>query len=108
MNKKQKKVLTRIIIASVLMIILVLLPLEDYPLVRFILFMVPYFTVGYDILLKAFKGIKNKQVFDENFLMAIATVGAIALGEYTELRPGAIGYGIQLHILFLTFHFLPP
>lgn len=84
MNKKQKKVLTRIIIASVLMIILVLLPLEDYPLVRFILFMVPYFTVGYDILLKAFKGIKNKQVFDENFLMAIATVGAIALGEYTE------------------------
>ena len=84
MNKKQKKVLTRIIIASVLMIIMVLLPLEDYPLVRFILFMVPYFTVGYDILLKAFKGIKNKQVFDENFLMAIATVGAIALGEYTE------------------------
>ncbi|WP_405375296.1 heavy metal translocating P-type ATPase [Pseudobutyrivibrio sp.] len=84
MNKKQKKVLTRIIIASVLMIILVLLPLEDYPLVRFILFMIPYFTVGYDILLKAFKGIKNKQVFDENFLMAIATVGAIALGEYTE------------------------
>ncbi|PHU36043.1 heavy metal translocating P-type ATPase [Pseudobutyrivibrio ruminis] len=84
MNKKQKKVLTRIIIASVLMIILVILPLEDYPLVRFILFMVPYFTVGYDILLKAFKGIKNKQVFDENFLMAIATVGAIALGEYTE------------------------
>ncbi|NEX00577.1 Cd2+/Zn2+-exporting ATPase [Pseudobutyrivibrio sp. NOR37] len=84
MNKKQKKVLTRIIIASVLMVILVLLPLEDYPLVRFILFMVPYFTVGYDILLKAFKGIKNKQVFDENFLMAIATVGAIALGEYTE------------------------
>ncbi len=84
MNKKQKKVLSRIIIASVLMIILVLLPLEDYPLVRFILFMVPYFTVGYDILLKAFKGIKNKQVFDENFLMAIATVGAIALGEYTE------------------------
>ncbi|WP_406544413.1 heavy metal translocating P-type ATPase [Pseudobutyrivibrio sp.] len=84
MNKKQKKVLTRIIIASVLMIILVLLLLEDYPLVRFILFMVPYFTVGYDILLKAFKGIKNKQVFDENFLMAIATVGAIALGEYTE------------------------
>ncbi len=51
---------------------------------RFILFMIPYFTVGYDILLKAFKGIKNKQVFDENFLMAIATVGAIALGEYTE------------------------
>ena len=84
MNKKQKKVLTRIIIESVLMIILVLLPLEDYPLMRFILFMVPYFTVGYDILLKAFKGIKNKQVFDENFLMAIATVGAIALGEYTE------------------------
>ena len=84
MNKKQKKVLTRIIIASVLMVVLVLLPLDNYPLVRFLLFMIPYFTVGYDILLKAFKGIKNKQVFDENFLMAIATVGAIALGEYTE------------------------
>ncbi|MBQ7470058.1 MAG: cadmium-translocating P-type ATPase [Pseudobutyrivibrio sp.] len=84
MNKKQKKVLNRIIIASVLMVVLVLLPLDNYPLVRFLLFMIPYFTVGYDILLKAFKGIKNKQVFDENFLMAIATVGAIALGEYTE------------------------
>lgn len=84
MNKKQKKVLIRIIIAAVLMIALVLLPLDDYPLARFMLFMVPYFTVGYDILLKAFKGIRNKQVFDENFLMAIATVGAIALGEYTE------------------------
>ncbi len=84
MNKKQKKALTRILIAAVLMIILVLLPLDNYPLARFILFMIPYFTVGYDILLKAFKGIKNKQVFDENFLMAIATVGAIALGEYTE------------------------
>jgi len=84
MNKKQKKALIRILIAAVLMIILVLSPLDDYPLARFILFMIPYFTVGYDILLKAFKGIKNKQVFDENFLMAIATVGAIALGEYTE------------------------
>ncbi|MBE5910678.1 heavy metal translocating P-type ATPase [Pseudobutyrivibrio sp.] len=84
MNKKQKKALTRILIAAVLMIILVLSPLDNYPLARFILFMIPYFTVGYDILLKAFKGIKNKQVFDENFLMAIATVGAIALGEYTE------------------------
>ncbi len=84
MNKKQKKALTRILVAAVLMIILVLSPLDNYPLARFILFMIPYFTVGYDILLKAFKGIKNKQVFDENFLMAIATVGAIALGEYTE------------------------
>ena len=84
MNKKQKKALTRILVAAVLMIILVLSPLDNYPLARFLLFMIPYFTVGYDILLKAFKGIKNKQVFDENFLMAIATVGAIALGEYTE------------------------
>lgn len=84
MNKKQKKVLIRIIIATALMAILLLLPLENYPLVRMILFLIPYFTVGYDILLKAVKGIRNKQVFDENFLMAVATVGAIALGEYTE------------------------
>ena len=83
MNKKQKKVLTRIIIAAVLMIVLELLPIEEGWL-RLLLFLVPYITIGYDILKKAFKGIKNKQVFDENFLMAVATVGAIALGEYTE------------------------
>ena len=84
MNKKQKNVLYRIIAASLMMIVLLLLPLEEKSIIRFLLFLVPYFTIGYDILRKAFKGIKNKQVFDENFLMAIATVGAMALGEYTE------------------------
>lgn len=83
MSKKQKKVLYRIIIAAVMMIIFAVLPIEE-GILRFLLFMIPYLTIGYDILKKAFKGIKNKQVFDENFLMAIATVGAIALGEYTE------------------------
>ena len=84
MNKKQKNVLYRIIAASLMMIVLLLLPLEEKSIIRFVLFLAPYFTIGYDILRKAFKGIKNKQVFDENFLMAIATVGAMALGEYTE------------------------
>lgn len=78
MNKKQKKVLTRIIIAAVLMIAFSFLPVEDYT--AFVLFLIPYLVIGYDILIKAGKGIKNHQVFDENFLMAVATVGAIALG----------------------------
>lgn len=82
MNKKQKKVLVRIIIAAVLMIAFALLPLEGW--LRFVLFIIPYLVIGYDILKKAFKGILNRQVFDENFLMAIATVGAIILGEYVE------------------------
>ncbi len=84
MNKKQKKVLYRIIIAAVLMVIFLLLPLDEDSILRFGLFLIPYLVIGYDILKKAFKGIKNKQVFDENFLMAIATIGAMALGEYTE------------------------
>lgn len=82
MNKKQKKVLTRIIVATVLMIVFSFLPVEDYA--AFALFMIPYLVIGYDILIKAGKGIKNHQVFDENFLMAVATVGAIALGDYRE------------------------
>ncbi|SFH68553.1 Cd2+/Zn2+-exporting ATPase [Pseudobutyrivibrio sp. OR37] len=84
MNKKQKKVLMRIIAAAAMMVVLLLLPLEEKSIFRFLLFLIPYFTIGYDILLKAFKGIRNKQVFDENFLMAVATIGAMALGEYTE------------------------
>ena len=84
MTKKQKNLLLRVIIAGVCMIVLALLPLKQYPVVRFLLFLIPYLTVGYDILLKAFKGIRNKQVFDEHFLMAVATIGAMALGEYTE------------------------
>ena len=82
MNKKQKKMLIRICIAAVLVIGLSLLPVEGW--LQFALYMIPYFVIGYDILKKAFKGIMNRQVFDENFLMAVATVGAIALGDYRE------------------------
>lgn len=82
MNKKQKKVLIRILVSAALMVILTLLPLDGY--LRLGLFLIPYLIIGYDILKKALKGIKNKQVFDENFLMAVATMGAILLGEYTE------------------------
>jgi len=83
MNKKQKKVLYRIIIAAVSMIIVALLPIGNQYL-EAALYMIPYLIIGHDILLKAWKGILNRQVFDENFLMAVATVGAILLGEYTE------------------------
>ena len=82
MNKKQKKMLTRIIIAAVLLVILSFLPVDGY--LKMALYMVPYLVIGYDILKKAWKGILNKQVFDENFLMAVATIGAIALGDYKE------------------------
>ena len=88
MNKKQRTMLVRIIIAAVLMIVLNFIPATGW--LRFLLYLVPYLVIGYDILLKAGKGIKNRQVFDENFLMAVATVGAIALallernGDYTE------------------------
>ena len=86
MNKKQKKVLYRIIITVVLMVAIVIVE-HFFPLNRFIwfgIYMIPYFVIGYDILRKAFKGILNRQVFDENFLMAIATVGALALGLYKD------------------------
>ena len=82
MTKKQKKALTRIIIAVALVGLISLLPVKGY--IRFALFMIPYLVIGYDILRKAVKGIMNRQVFDENFLMAVATIGAIALGDYTE------------------------
>ena len=82
MNKKQKKVLTRIIVAAVLMVVLSLLPVDGW--LKFALFMIPYLVIGHDILLKAWKGILNRQVFDENFLMAVATIGAILLGDYKE------------------------
>ena len=82
MNKKQKKMLARIIIAAILMIGLGFTEVSGPA--RFILYMIPYFVVGYDILIKAGKGIKNRQVFDESFLMAVATVGAIALGLYED------------------------
>ena len=87
MNKKQKKTLIRILAAAALMILMNFLPVRG--LVRFLLYLVPYLIIGYDILIKAGKGIRNRQVFDENFLMAVATVGAMALavyqdGDYTE------------------------
>ncbi len=88
MNKKQKKMLARIIVAAVLLAAVSFAPTTG--VLRFVLYMVPYLIVGYDILIKAAKGIRNRQIFDENFLMAIATVGAIALalydrsGDYTE------------------------
>lgn len=82
MNKKQKKMLIRIIVTFLLLIGLSFIPSAGY--VRFGLYLVPYLVIGYDILKKAFKGIRNRQVFDENFLMAVATVGAIALGDYQE------------------------
>ena len=82
MNKKQKKMLTRIIIAAVLLVVLHFIPITGIP--RFICYLAIYLEIGYDILKKAFKGIKNGQVFDENFLMAIATVGAFGLAVYEK------------------------
>ena len=88
MNKKQKKMLIRILAAAALLILLNFLPVEGW--LRFLLYLLPYLIIGYDILLKAGKGIRNRQMFDECFLMAVATVGAIALavyersGDYTE------------------------
>lgn len=87
MNKKQKKMLIRILLAAFLMILMNFIPAAG--MVRFVLYLVPYLIIGYDILIKAWKGIRNRQVFDESFLMAVATIGAMALavyedGDYTE------------------------
>lgn len=87
MNKKQKKMLVRIIVAALLVVLLTLIPesiIGEKSIVQLCLFLIPYLIIGYDILKKAFKGIRNKQVFDENFLMAVATIGAIILGDYKE------------------------
>ena len=91
MNKKLKKMLARIVIAAVWLVVLAFVPTESVsPLFRFVLYLIPYVIIGYDILIKAAKGIKNRQVLDESFLMTIATVGAFALalyeksGDYTE------------------------
>ena len=83
MTKKQKKVLIRILVSAVLVLLCALLPVEN-PYLRFGLFMIPYLIIGYDILRKAALGVIHGEVFDENFLMAVATVGAIILGEYLE------------------------
>lgn len=86
MNKKQKNILFRIIVSTVLIIsVSVLCELVELPVfVKVICYLVPYFVIGYDILKKAWKGILNRQVFDENFLMAVATIGAVLLGEFKE------------------------
>ena len=104
MSKKQKKMLYRIIIAAVLMIAFHFLPFEGIP--RFLCYMIPYFIIGYDILRKAWKGIINRQVFDENFLMAVATIGAIAIaisgdGDYTEAIAVMLFY--QIGELFQSY-----
>lgn len=82
MTRKQKKVLYRIILAAVLIVLISLLPLKGW--IRAVLFLIPYLVIGYDILKKAILGIIHGEVFDENFLMAVATVGAMCLGEYLE------------------------
>ena len=82
MNRKQKRMLWRILAAAALLLVLHFVPVQGA--LRFLLYMIPYAVVGYDILIKAVKGVKNRQPFDENFLMAVATVGAIALGDYAE------------------------
>ena len=105
MTKKQKKMLIRIIAASVLLIALNFIPVTGT--VRFICYLIPYLVIGYDILIKALKGIKNRQVFDESFLMAVATIGAIALalyeksGDYTEAIAVMLFY--QIGELFQSY-----
>ena len=99
MNKKQKKMLTRIIISAVMLILINVLPVDKLPVPELIMtigklifYIIIYVIIGYDILRKAFKGILNRRVFDENFLMAVATVGAFALAIITKSGD----YGIQV------------
>ena len=82
MNKKQRKSLIRIIAAAVLMIAIYAAPVSGW--LQFVLYLIPYFIVGYDVLHKAYKGIRNGQVFDENFLIAVATIGALAIAVYND------------------------
>lgn len=100
MTKKQKKTLYRIIIAAVLMVALHFAPVEGY--LRFALYLVPYFIIGYDILRKAVLGICHGEVFDENFLMAVATVGAMLLGIYNESRglEGEFAEGVAVMLFY--------
>lgn len=104
MTKKQKKMLFRIIVTALLMIVFELLPIDGIPL--FVLYFITYLVIGYDILLKAFKGIGNRQVFDENFLMAVATVGAMIIavtqsGDYVEAIAVMLFY--QIGELFQSY-----
>ncbi len=99
MNKKQKKVLIRILIAAACMLVLYLLPIDGLysGWLKMVLYLVPYLIVGYDILLKAFKGIRNRQPFDENFLMAVASLGAIVLGR---MRTGDYAEGAAVMLFY--------
>ncbi len=105
MSRKQRKMLIRILVAAVLLIALNFIPTDGAA--RLILYLIPYLVIGYDILLKALKGIKNHQVFDESFLMAVATIGAIALaihkksGDYTEAVAVMLFY--QIGELFQSY-----
>ena len=104
MTKKQKKMMRRILLAAALMLILGFAPVTGW--LRFAMYMLPYLVVGYDILFKAGRGILNRQVFDENFLMAVATVGAILLavtgnGDYTEAIAVMLFY--QIGELFQSY-----
>ena len=105
MSRKQKKMLIRILAAAVLLIALHVIPAAGAA--RFVLYLIPYLVIGYDILIKAAKGIKNRQVFDECFLMAVATVGAFALalydrsGDYTEAVAVMLFY--QIGELFQSY-----
>ncbi len=100
MTKKQKKVLYRIIIAAILIVVLYFVPVEGY--LRFALYLIPYFIIGYDILRKAALGIVHGEVFDENFLMAVATVGAMLLGVYNESRglEGEFAEGVAVMLFY--------
>jgi len=104
MTKKQKKILIRIVLSAVLMIVLRLLPIEGW--LRFFLYLIPYLIIGYDILIKAGKGILRRQMFDENFLMAIATIGAMIIGivdsgDYVEAIAVMLFY--QIGELFQSY-----
>lgn len=100
MTKKQKKVLYRIIIAAILMVAMHFVPVKGYP--RFGLYLIPYFIIGYDILRKAVLGIVHGEVFDENFLMAVATVGAMLLGVYNESQglEGEFSEGVAVMLFY--------
>ena len=99
MSKKQKRVLYRLILAAILLVVASLLPVTG--IWKLLCFLVPYFIIGYDVLLGALHGIVNGQIFDENFLMAIATVGAMGVGDYKESVAVLLFY--QLGELFQSF-----
>ena len=101
MNKKQKKMLIRIVAAAALLIGFNFLPFGGS--LRFVLYMIPYLVIGYDILIKAFKGIKNRQPFDESLLMAIATIGAIAIAVYTEVVDHEAGEYLEAIAVMLFY-----